>query len=277
MAERSILITGSSTGIGHHAAHALKARGWRVFATCRKPDDCARLIEEGLESWRLDYADEASIHEGIDRALAETGGRLDALFNNGAFASPGALEDLPTDALRAIFEANYFGWHTLTRRAIPVMRAQGHGRIVQNSSVLGFVGLRFRGAYVSTKFAVEGYTDVLRLELNGTGIHPILIEPGPIRTRIRENAQAHYTRWIDANASPFAETYARELEPRLFAADPPPDRWELSCSATTRKLIHALESPRPRARYYVTRPTYIMGFLKRLLPTRALDAILVRN
>ncbi len=277
VAGRSILITGCSSGIGHHLAHALHARGWQVLATCRKEADCARLKEEGLTSFRLDYEDPASIEAGFSQALKHTGGRLDALFNNGAYAMPGAAEDLPTDALRQIFEANFFGWHSLTCLAIPVMRAQGHGRIVMNSSVLGFIALRFRAAYVSTKFAVEGYSDTLRLELAGTGIHLILLEPGPIRTRIRENARAHYERWIKPQESAWTETYANVLEKRLYDPDPPPDAFELSCAATTAKMIHALEHKRPRARYYVTTPTYMMGTLKRILPTRWLDRLLIRG
>jgi len=274
---RSVLITGCSSGIGHHAAHALAARGWRVFATCRAEADCARLRDEGLESFLLDYQAPDTIASGVDEALSRTGGRLDALFNNGAFAQPGAVEDLPTDALRAIFEANFFGWHDLTRRVIPVMRRQGHGRIVQNSSVLGLVALRMRGAYVATKFALEGYTDALRLELRGSGIHPILIEPGPVRTRIRENARAHYSRWIEPATSPWADFYRDTLEPRLYAERPAPDPGELTCAATTARLIRALESRRPRPRYYVTTPTHAMGTLRRLLSTRLLDSILVRG
>ncbi len=273
--ERTILITGCSSGIGHHLAHALHTRGWRVFATCRKEADCQRLQGEGLESFRLDYEDAESIGAGFAAAMERTGGRLDALFNNGAYAIPGAAEDLPDDALRQIFEANFFGWHSLTRRVIPVMRAQGHGRIVMNSSILGLAALRMRAAYVATKFALEGYTDVLRLEMDGTPIHVVLLEPGPIHTRIRQNARAHYERWIDAKNSPWAKAYAEVVEPRLYAADPAPDPFELSCEATTAKLIHALESRRPRARYYVTTPTYIVGVMKRLLPTRLLDRILL--
>jgi len=274
---RVVLITGCSSGIGHHAAHALAKRGWRVLATCRKAKDCVRLEAEGLESFRLDYQDPASIEDAFGAAMAATGGRLDALFNNGAFASPGAVEDMPVDGLRAIFEANFFGWHDLTCRAIPVMRAQGHGRILQNSSVLGFAALPMRGAYNSTKFALEGLTDTLRLELRGTPIHVILLEPGPIRTAIRENARTHYETWVKGRPSAFAELYRNELEPRLYAENPEPDRFELSCEATTAKIIHALESPRPRPRYYVTTPTYMAGALKRLLPTRWFDAFLARG
>jgi len=188
---------------------------------------------------------------------------------------PGAVEDLPAEALRQIFEANFFGWHELTRRVIPVMRAQGHGRIVMNSSILGFTALRMRAAYISTKHALEGYTDVLRLELRGTGIHPILLEPGPIRSRIRENARAHYERWIDRDSPAWGSFYREVLEKRLYAEDGKPDPFELGPEATTRKVIHALESRRPRARYYVTTPTYMMGAMKRLLPTRWLDRILM--
>ena len=274
---KTILITGCSSGIGHHAAHALAGRGWQVLATCRAEADCARLREEGLESFRLDYQDEASIEAAFAETMERTGGRLDALFNNGAYAMAGAIEDIPTQAWREMFEANFFGWHTLSRLVIPVMRKQGHGRIVQCSSVLGLGAARMRGPYVSTKFAVEGYTDVLRLELHGTGVQPILLEPGPIGTRIRLNAQKHYEKWTETENTPWAHFYKTTLEPRLYAEEGKPDRFELTCEATTAKLIHALEAPRPRARYFVTTPTYIVGYLKRLLPTRWLDWVLMKG
>lgn len=274
---RSILITGSSSGIGHHLAHALKARGWRVFASCRKPEDCARLISEGLESPRIDYEDEESIEAGFAEVMEATGGRLDALFNNGAYALPGALEDVPVAGMRAIFEANFFGWHALTRRVLPVMRRQGHGRVVMNSSVLGFGYVRIRGAYVASKHALEGYTDTLRLELHGTPIRVILLEPGPIRTRFRINARPHYERWIDREHSAWAEFYRTEVDRRLYKDVKKKDSFELGPEATTRKMIHALESPRPRPRYYVTTPTYIVGMLKRLLPTGLLDRIFMQG
>jgi NAD(P)-dependent dehydrogenase (short-subunit alcohol dehydrogenase family) len=275
MAERSVLITGCSSGIGLDAARGLSARGWRVFATCRNEADCARLQAEGLESFRLDYDDEASIAGAVEDALSRTGGRLDALFNNGAFACPGAVEDLPRDALRAIFETNLFGYHDLTRRLIPAMRAQGHGRIVNCSSVLGLVGMKWRGAYVATKFAMEGLTDVLRMEMEGTGITVILIEPGPITSRIRVNAIPHFERWIDWRGSARAAEYAA-LTQRLYH-DGGPDRFELPASAVTAKLARALEDPRPAARYFVTTPTYMADLARRLLPTRALDRIARRG
>ncbi len=272
---RSILITGCSSGIGHHLAHALNGRGWRVFATCRQAADCERLEAEGLESFRLDYEAPESIEAGFAEAMARTGGRLDALFNNGAYAIPGAVEDVPVGALRQIFEANLFGWHDLTRRAIPVMRAQGSGRIVMNSSVLGFISARMRGAYVASKHALEGYTDTLRLELRNVPIHVILLEPGPIRTKFRDNARLQYERWIDREHSAWAEFYRDVVDKRLYEGKEKPDPFELGPEATTRKMIHALESPRPRPRYYVTTPTYIVGMCKRLLPTRWLDRILM--
>ena len=274
MGTRSILITGCSSGIGYDAAQGLRARGWRVFATCRKEADCARLREEGFESFRLDYEDADSIAAAAEEAQARTGGRLDALFNNGAYAVPGAVEDLPADALRAIFEANLFGWHDLTRRVIPAMRAQGHGRIVQCSSVLGFSALRWRGAYVATKHALEGLTDVLRLEMRDTGIKVILIEPGPIATRIRINARAQFECWIDWQASPRADQYRDTLLPRLYTEGGRKDAFELQPEAVTRKLIRALEARDPAPRYYVTTPTYAVGLMRRILPTRLLDRML---
>ncbi|MBP9183888.1 MAG: SDR family NAD(P)-dependent oxidoreductase [Fuscovulum sp.] len=273
--DKTILITGCSSGIGLDAARGMKARGWRVFATCRQEADCARLRDEGLESFALDYADETSIAEAVEAVAERTGGRLDVLYNNGAFACPGAVEDLPRGALRAIFETNLFGYHDLTRRVIPMMRAQGHGRIVNCSSVLGLVGMRWRGAYVATKFAMEGLSDVLRVEMRGTGIDVILIEPGPITSRIRENSVPHFEKWIEWEASPRVSEY-RSLLHRLYDAKTKPDRFELPASAVTAALIRACESPRPRARYYVTTPTHLMGLARRILPTRALDWLVAR-
>ena len=274
--EKTILITGCSSGIGYDAAHGLKRAGWRVFATCRKEEDCARLRSEGLESFALDYADDASIKAAFDEALSRTGGTLGAIFNNGAFACPGAVEDLPTDALRAIFEVNLFGYHELTRLALPVMRKQGYGRIVNCSSVLGLVGIRWRGAYVATKFAMEGLTDVLRLEMADTPVRAILIEPGPITSKIRVNSIPHFERWIDWQHSPRKAQYEASLLKRLYEKRGP-DRFELPASAVTAKLLQALETPRPKARYYVTTPTYLMGTARRILPQRLLDWVLGRS
>ena len=275
-AARSVLITGCSSGIGLDAARTLRARGWRVFAACRREEDCAARRAEGFESPLLDYADEASIASALDEVLVATDGRLDALFNNGAFATPGAVEDLPTDALRDIFEANFFGWHELARRVLPVMRAQGHGRLVQCSSVLGFAPMPWRGAYVASKFALEGLTDVLRLEMAEAGIHVVLIQPGPIRTAFRRNAIRQFERWVDWEASARAEQYRSRLLKRLYKAEAP-DRFELPPAAVTAALIRALEARRPRPRYRVTFPTHAMALVCRLLPDRALDWLVARG
>ncbi|WP_371156836.1 SDR family NAD(P)-dependent oxidoreductase [Jannaschia sp. 2305UL9-9] len=274
MTTRSILITGCSSGIGLDAARRLSERGWQVFAACRKPEDCARLEAEGLTSPLIDYEDGATIAPALDRVLDATGGTLTALFNNGAYAIPGLVEDLPTEALRQTFEANFFGWHTLTRQVIPVMRAQGHGRIVQNSSVLGFAAMPWRGAYNATKFAVEGLTDTLRMEMRGTGIHVSLIEPGPITSAFRANARANFEAWIDWRTSVRSKDYEVEIR-RLGSGDK--GRFELPASAVTAKLIHAIEAPKPRPRYYVTVPTYLGGAMKRLFPTSLSDRILSKG
>ena len=274
---RSILITGCSSGIGLDAARGLRDRGWQVFASCRKQEDCDRLIAEGFESPRIDYADASSIDTGLQQTLDATGGTLDALFNNGAYACPGAVEDLPTEALREIFEANLFGWHDLTRRIIPVMRAQGHGRIVQCSSVLGLVPMRWRGAYVATKFALEGLTDTMRLEMADTPIRISLIEPGPVPTKIRLNSIPHFEKWIDWKSSARREQYETTLLKRLYDNSGKPDPMQRPPSAVTAKLIHAIEAPRPRPRYYVTPATHIAGALRRLLPSAALDKVLGRT
>lgn len=273
---RSVLITGCASGIGHHAAHALAARGWRVLATCRQDADCERLRAEGLESFALDYASPESVAQGTAEALRRTGGRLEALYNNGAFALPGAVEDLPREGFRTILEANLLGPHDLARRLIPTMRAQGGGRIVNCSSVLGVVAMPWRGAYNASKFALEGLTDTLRLELRGTGIHVILLEPGPIATAIREKSVPHFERWIDWRASALSARYEAELIPRLCA---PPARvpGQRDVVAVTRSLIHALESPRPRARYRITPQTRLAEALRRLAPTRLRDALLARG
>jgi NAD(P)-dependent dehydrogenase (short-subunit alcohol dehydrogenase family) len=277
MNPRSVLITGCSSGIGYDAAHGLKARGWRVFATCRQEADCGRLRDEGFESFRLDYTDPASMHAALEETLKRTGGTLDALFNNGAFGLPGAAEDLPTDALRAIFETNFFGWHELIRRVIPVMRRQGHGRIVNCSSVLGYTTIRWRAAYTATKYALEGYSDTLRIEMADANIRVILIEPGPITSRIRENAVPHFERWIDWQASPRADLYRSTLLARLYDNRIRPDRFELPPAAVTAKLAHALESANPRPRYRVTAPAYLAEIARRILSTRMFDRILRRS
>lgn len=271
---RSLLITGCSSGIGHAAAHAMARRGWRVFATARAAEDVSRLEEEGLEALRLDLADSASIAAAVEDVRERTGGRLTALFNNGAYGQPGAVEDLSRDVLREQLETNLLGTHELTTRVLPMMRAQGHGRIVHNSSVLGFAALPYRGAYVCSKFALEGLADTLRQELTGSGIHVSLIQPGPIASRFRENAYRAYRANIDAARSAHADTYVK-VEARLSSEDGK-GAFTLGPEAVVDKLIHALEHRRPKPRYAVTVPTHLFAALKRLLSTRGMDRVLLR-
>lgn len=275
MSNKSILITGCSSGIGLCAAQTLKARGWRVFATARTPEDIARLKDEvGVESLYLDYAEPDSIVEAAERVLKATGGRLDALFNNGGYGQPGALEDIRRDVLRAQFEANVFGWHDLTARVIPAMRARGQGRIVFCSSVLGLIGAPYRGAYCASKFAVEALADTLRMELQGSGIHVVLIEPGPIATRFVERAIEAYRRNVDLEASHHRDIYKARIA-RMEEGGK--QTYKLGPEAVVAKLVHALDCPRPKFRYYVTLPAYAVALLRRLLPAHALDAVARRN
>ena len=271
---KTILITGCSSGIGAAAARALRERGWRVFATARKSADVERLKAEGLESLVLDLDDSASIRTAAEEVLARAEGCLDALFNNGGFGQVGAVEDLTRDALRAQFETNLFGWVELTNLVIPAMRRQGHGRIVMNSSVLGYAAFPYRGAYNAVKFALEGITDTLRLELAPAGIHVCLIEPGPIVSRFRDNCLPHFEAHIDWQHSVHRSQYEGQLA-RLRTPGPAAP-FTLGPEAVVDKLLHALESPYPRARYPVTVPAKAFGWLKRVLPVRAMDWVLTR-
>lgn len=273
--KKAVLITGCSSGIGYCAAKGLQARGYRVFATARRRDSIEKLLAEGLESFRLDLNDSNSIHFAFEEVMRRTGGELYALFNNGAFGLPGAVEDLNRDALRAQFETNVFGWQELTNLAIPVMRQQGYGRIIQNSSVLGFVALPFRGAYNASKYAIEGLSDTLRLELRGSNVYVSLIEPGPISSLFRMNAVKALEKYIDIENSVHREKYQGVLA-RLNKQGPAVP-FTLPPEAVLKRVIHALEASKPQARYYVTVPTYLFGFLKRILSARVLDVLLAKS
>jgi len=267
-----IIVTGSSSGIGYCVAHGLKKAGYRVFATARKPEDVERLKSEGLESLLLDLADSDSINGAVDQILKLTDGRIDVLFNNAAFGQPGAVEDLTREVLRFQFETNLFGTHELTNRIIPIMRQQGYGRIIQNSSLLGYVALRFRGAYNASKFALEGLTDTLRLELLGSGIAVSLIEPGPVTSRFRANGFELYKKNIDKDQSHFKELY--EATEKRLANEGPAAPFTLPPEAVLKKVLHAIESKRPKVRYRVTFPAYLFAWLKRVLSSRMLDGVL---
>ncbi len=268
---RSILITGCSSGIGYACAHGMKARGWRVLASARGKKDIVRLKSEGLEVLHLDYRDARSIAKCADAVLERTKSKLTALFNNGGYGQPGAVEDVPMDAMRQQFETNFFGWHDLTIRIIPAMRSQGAGRIVQCSSCLGLVSLKYRGAYNASKFAIEGLSDALRQELTGTGIFVSLIEPGPIATRFQANALAAYKANIDLEGSVHAEVYKGRI---ASMEEGIPSKFRLGPEAVLEKLVHAVESPRPRPHYYVTKGTYMLAWARRLLPARLMDRVL---
>jgi NAD(P)-dependent dehydrogenase (short-subunit alcohol dehydrogenase family) len=271
MESKSVLITGCSTGIGNCLARGLRERGYRVFASARKEPDVAALSAAGFESLPLDLDSSGSIRAAVETVLDRTQGRLYALINNGAYGQPGAVEDLSRAVLRAQFETNLFGTQELTNLVIPAMRAQGEGRIVQMSSMLGIVCLAYRGAYNATKFALEALSDTLRLELRDTNIYVSIIEPGPIESRFRANAYAAFQRNIDREHSVYREYYAR-VEKRLEGPRPLP--FTLPPEAVLKKVIRALEVRRPRSRYGVTFPTHLFAVLRRVLPVRVLDAIL---
>ena len=273
--QRSIIVTGASSGIGAWCARALRNDGWRVFATARRPQDIADLEADDIEALYLDYAEPASIAALVETVLERTGGRLDALYNNGAYAQAGAVEDLSVEALRRQFEANLFGWHDLTRRLVPVMRAQGGGRIVNCSSILGLVPVKFRGAYAASKYALEGLTLCLRAELAGSGVHVSLIEPGPIESKIATNGLHWFEKNIDRQNSVHREAYEQQLQ-RLRQGGTR-SRLKLGPDAVYKVLVRALESPRPRPHYAVTVPAKLGIALKRLLPASMFYRILARS
>lgn len=261
---RTIIVTGCSSGIGAYCARALKMDGWRVFATVRKEADMAPLEADGIEALLMDYTEPETIAALAESVLSRTGGRIDALFNNGAYGQAGAVEDLPVEALRQQFETNVFGWHDLTCRLIPAMRRQGHGRIVQCSSILGIVPYRWRGAYNASKFALEGLSLTLRMELAGSGIHVSLIEPGPIASRFMANAIPHLERHIDLEHSVHAEEYRRQM--RRLRGESRPAPGKLGPDAVYHVLKHALNAAAPRPHYVVTSPAKKGALLKKLLP-----------
>ena len=267
-----ILITGCSSGIGYSAAVILKARGHHVIATARNNDDVTRLSNEGFTALQLDLAQSESIKNALQEICDLTSGKIDVLFNNGAFGQPGAVEDLSREVLTQQFETNFFGTHELTNLVLPIMRQQGYGRIIYNSSVLGLVAMRYRGAYNASKFAIEGLADTLRLELQGSGINISLIEPGPILSDFRTNSYALYKKYIDPTHSYHKAAY-EAMEARL-QKEGPAVPFTLPASVVVDKLIHAVEAKRPKIRYYVTFPTYLFAFLKRILPFSWLDNIL---
>ena len=272
---RSIIVTGSSSGIGAHCARALKAEGWRVFATARKPADIAALEADGIEAFYLDYREPQSIARLADDVLARTGGRLDALFNNGGYSQPGAVEDISTAALREQFEANFFGWHDLTARIVPAMRRRGEGRLVHCSSIMGLAPFKYRGAYAASKHALEGLMLSMRSELQGSGIHVSLIEPGPVKSRIAANALGWFLRNVDHENSVHRDAYRAQLD--RMEAGGSASRFKPGPEIVHRALRHALLSTRPKPHYVVTWPAQVGSALKRVLPAATLYRILANR
>jgi len=271
---KNVLITGCSSGIGYSAAQLLHQKGYHVLATVRKISDANALQALGITCIELDLNSSESIVNAVSFTLDYFDGRIDALFNNAAYGQPGAVEDLKRNVLREQFETNVFGTQELTNLVIAQMREQGFGRIIYNSSVLGLISLAYRGAYNASKYAIEGLADTLRLELDGTDIHISLIEPGPITSQFRANAFAKYQQHIDKSISAHRQTY-EAMERRLTKVGPAAP-FTLPPEAVVDKLIHAIESKRPKIRYYVTFPTYLFATLKRILPHRCLDWVLAK-
>ncbi len=291
MTQRSIIITGCSSGIGYTCAIGMKQRGWRVLATARKPEDLKMLEAQGLEAIALDYADPKSIAACAAAILKKTDGKLYALFNNGAYGQPGLVEDLSVGALRAQFDANFFGWHDLTTRLLPAMREQGRGRIVQCSSVLGFFAAPYRGAYNASKFALEGLTDTMRRELYGSGIHVSSIQPGPIRSRFTWHALNALRNNVDIKGSRNRALYEKRLADMsdIAGLEPSPletpeesrhvtgggwkPKYRLGPDAVLTALIHATESDSPKPYYHVTYSTKLAAFARRFMPVRLQDKL----
>jgi NAD(P)-dependent dehydrogenase (short-subunit alcohol dehydrogenase family) len=265
---KSILITGCSSGIGYACAKGLKARGYRVFATARKDEDLKRLAAEGLEAIELDYRFPESVEACAAEVSKRTDGELYALFNNGAYGQPGAVEDITRPVLEEQFAANVFGWHQLTTLCLPMMRKLGEGRIVQCSSLLGLLALKWRGPYIASKFAIEGLTDTLRLELRDTSIKVVTINPGPIESNFVKSARVAFEKNVDMSHSHYVAAIERQRQ-RLDRGGN--NRFKLPATAVLDKLVLALEKENPRAHYYVTTPTYVVALARRLLPQRAID------
>ena len=270
----TVLVTGCSTGIGYHVAKGLKERGYNVYATARKDKDVARLISEGFKCLQLDYADSQSVQDLANELMVLVGTNLYGVFHNGAYGQPGAVEDLTRETIEKQFAANVFGWMELNNRLIVMMRHNNRGRIIFNSSVLGIISLPFRGAYNASKYAIEGFADTLRLELSDTNVEVSLVEPGPVESRFRANALQALKDNVNMDDSVHRDRYKKTLG--RLSKEENVDSYTLPPEAVLKKVIHALESKSPQAHYYVTTPTYIMGTLKRLLPTKWMDRFILK-
>ncbi|WP_072680945.1 SDR family NAD(P)-dependent oxidoreductase [Arcobacter sp. LA11] len=269
---QNILITGCSTGIGLQTAKTLKKNGIKVYASARKEEDVQMLKELGFNTFLLDVTKPEHISEALEQII-KNDAKIDAVFNNAGFGQPGALEDIKTDVLREQFETNVFGLHELTRQVLPIMRKQGYGKIIQHSSVLGIISLRFRGAYNASKYAIEGLADTLRLELANTKISISTINTGPVTSKFRDNAVKKFQQNVDQENSAYKKEYDTQLNARL-ESDKDNTPFNLPATSVADVIQNIMNTDNPKPRYYVTKATYILGFFKRILSTSLLDKIL---
>ena len=273
MKTKNILITGCSSGIGKDVAITLHNKGWRVFATCRSKTDCTFFTKLGIESFPLDLLKEESINCAVNLVKEKTKSQLDVLFNNGAYAIPGAIQDIPRSAMREIFEVNVFGQIDLINRCIPLMMNSDYPKIINCSSVLGFISLPYRGLYSATKYSIEALTDALRRENYDSKIKFVLIQPGPINTDIKKKSIKHFEKWIDWKKSIHKKTYENKVIKRLYDNNYKDsfNSYELQPDEVTKILINVLNSKKPKARYKITIQTKIAQIMIKLLPTNTLD------
>ena len=273
---KSVLVTGCSSGIGLATAELLASKGWNVFAAARKKEDLARLKDAGFEAIELDLTSSESIELAAKKVLELSGGKLGAVVNNAGFGMPGAIEDLSRQAMRDQFEVNLFGLQELTNQFIPVFRKQGFGRIVNVSSVVGRLALPFMGIYSASKFALEAVSDALRVELSQDGIGVILIEPGPIATRFSTNCAGQGEEKIDVGQSRFGAAYKQYFQKRRDGGMSE-DRFRLPPEAVAEKIFQALEKKNPKVRYKVTIPAYLGSLAARFVPAVCLDWVMIRH
>ena len=273
MKTKNILITGCSSGIGKNVAITLHNKGWRVFATCRSKTDCTFFTKLGIESFPLDLLKEESINCAVNLVKEKTKSQLDVLFNNGAYAIPGAIQDIPRSAMREIFEVNVFGQIDLINRCIPLMMNSDYPKVINCSSVLGFISLPYRGLYSATKYSIEALTDALRRENYDSKIKFVLIQPGPINTDIKKKSIKHFEKWIDWKKSIHQKTYENKVIKRLYDDNYKDsfNSYELQPDEVTKILINVLNSKKPKARYKITIQTKIAQIMIKLLPTNTLD------
>ena len=275
MKTKNILITGCSSGIGKNVAITLHNKGWRVFATCRSKTDCTFFKKLGIESFPLDLLKEESINCAVNLVKEKTKSQLDVLFNNGAYAIPGAIQDIPRSAMREIFEVNVFGQIDLINRCIPLMMSSDYPKIINCSSVLGFMSLPYRGLYSATKYSLEALTDALRRENYNNKIRFVLIQPGPINTNIKKKSIKHFEKWIDWKKSIHQKTYENKVIKRLYDNNYKDtlNNYELKPDAVTKIIIKVLNSKNPKVRYKITMQTKIAQFMIKIFPTNLLDWI----